>query len=167
MEITEEIRSKIRNIKLLLMDCDGVLTDGRLYYSNNGEELKAFHVHDGQGIVNWHKAGYVSGIITGRGSEILSKRASELGIRYLHQNSANKIKDFEKIIEKENISASEVAYIGDDISDLELLKIVGVSVGVKNCVEEVKRNVLVRTNKHGGFGAVRELVDLILDNKSK
>ena len=167
MTVTEELIEKAKRIKFLLMDCDGVLTDGKLYYSNKGEELKAFHVHDGQGIVNWHKAGYKSGIITGRKSEILSKRAAELGIEYLYQSSADKLKDLKKILEQENLSTEEIVYIGDDISDLNLLREVGLSVGVADCVSEVKNIVSVLTSKNGGSGAVREVIDFVLKIKSK
>ncbi|HEV8593626.1 MAG TPA: phenylphosphate carboxylase subunit delta, partial [Pyrinomonadaceae bacterium] len=106
----------MQNIKLLLMDCDGVLTDGRLYFAADGEEMKVFDVQDGQGLVLWHRAGFKSGIISGRGAgEIIQNRASELGIEYIYTCSSNKVSDFESIIAAVGMTAEETAYIGDDV----------------------------------------------------
>jgi len=161
-----ELLSRARNIKLLLMDCDGVLTDGRLYFSERGEEMKVFNVRDGQGLVTWHQAGFMSGIITGRGAEpIIRKRADELGIRYVKANSADKIGDFEAIIADAGVSAGETAFIGDDTGDLGLLGRVGLSVGVADAVEEVLSKVMFTTKANGGHGAVREVTDLLLRSK--
>ncbi len=164
--LSNDFVKKARKVKLLLMDCDGVLTDGRLYFSKDGEELKAFHVHDGQGIVNWHKAGLRSGIITGRKSEILERRVDELGIHFLFQNSINKTDDFEKILIDADVSADETAYIGDDIGDLEVMKLVGLPVAVANAQESLKHHVSFVTNKRGGVGAIRELTNLLLKVRS-
>lgn len=163
--LDREIIKRAKKIKLLLMDCDGVLTDGRLYYSERGEELKVFHVHDGQGLVSWHRAGFQSGIITGRTSKMLERRANELGIQFLKQGSKEKLKDFENILEKINVLADEVAYIGDDISDLILLQSVGFSIAVANANEEIFPKVNHITKSKGGLGAVREVIDLILSSK--
>ncbi|MCD9189365.1 MAG: HAD hydrolase family protein [Pyrinomonadaceae bacterium] len=165
-KITDEIIKRAQKIKLLLMDCDGVLTDGKLYFSANGEELKVFHVRDGQGIVSWHKAGFTSGIISGRNSPIVEKRATELGIRYIKQGSINKIEDFENIIDEAGVSADEAAFVGDDLPDIDLLERVGLSFAVADAEEEVKRAVLYITNSKGGFGAVREITNLLLKLKS-
>src|SRR5215203_5964871 len=114
-KLTDELLSRARKIKLLLMDCDGVLTDGRLYFTENGEAMKVFHVRDGQGLALWHKAGYQSGIITGRDAEtIINIRAAEIGIHYVRARSQNKTKDFEDILTNANVSPDEVAYVGDD-----------------------------------------------------
>lgn len=164
-KITDEIIERARKIKLLLMDCDGVLTDGKLYFSAKGEELKVFHVRDGQGIVSWHKAGFTSGIISGRNSPIVEKRATELGIRYIKQSSINKIEDFEKIIDEVGVSADETAFVGDDVPDIELLKRVGLSFAVADAEEEVKDCVLYITDAKGGCGAVREITNLLLQLK--
>lgn len=166
-DLSQEVIELAKPIKLLLMDCDGVLTDGRLYFSKNGEELKSFHVHDGQGIVNLHKAGIETGIITGRKSEILENRAKELNIKYLVQNSKNKVEDFQKILTQEKLSPQNIAYIGDDIGDLELLKLVNLSIAVANCVSELKTHANYITNKNGGLGAVREATELILKAQKK
>ncbi len=164
--INDDLMSRARDIKLLLMDCDGVLTDGRLYFSAGGEELKVFHVRDGQGLVMWHRSGFMSGIITGRGAEsIIRKRADELGIQFLKATSADKIRDFEEIIADAGVSPEETAFIGDDIGDLGLLAKVGLSIGVADAVEEVLANVMYVTNANGGRGAVREVTDLLLKAK--
>lgn len=164
--ITEDISNQAKRVKLILMDCDGVLTDGKLYYSSAGEEIKTFNVKDGQGIVTWHNAGFKSGIITGRSSTILKRRADELQMSFLKQNSENKVNDFNEIIEDLLIDPDEVAYIGDDIPDIELLKLVGFSVGVCDSADEVLENVSYKTSANGGYGAVREVIDLIIKCKS-
>jgi 3-deoxy-D-manno-octulosonate 8-phosphate phosphatase (KDO 8-P phosphatase) len=148
------------------MDCDGVLTDGRLYFSARGEEMKVFHVRDGQGLVMWHKAGFHSGIITGRDAEtIIRKRADELGIKYLKVNSDDKIRDFEDIIADAGVSSDEIAFVGDDIGDLGLLGKVGLPIAVADAVDEVLANVAYVTKAKGGCGAVREVTDLLLRSK--
>lgn len=165
-KLSDEVLQRARKIKLLLMDCDGVLTDGRLYFTESGETMKVFHVRDGQGLALWHKAGFRSGIITGRDSKkILETRATELGIHYIKARSQNKAKDFEDILQSENIFADEVAFIGDDVGDLTLLKKVGFAVAVADAVSELLPHVHYKTEAQGGFGAVRELIDLLLYTK--
>lgn len=161
-----ELAERAKKIKLLIMDCDGVLTDGRLYFSENGEELKVFNVKDGQGIVSWHEAGFKSAIISGRESKIVSRRATELGISYIRQNSCDKTLCLSEILKEENISADEVAYVGDDIGDIDLLKIVGFPVAVADAVERLFPFVIYKTRVKGGYGAVRELIDLLLALKT-
>ena len=159
------IIERAKKIKLLLMDCDGVLTDGKLYFSEDGEIMKVFHVRDGQGIVSWHKAGFVSGIISGRNSRIVERRANELGIKFIKQGSQDKLSDFAEIIEESGISAEETAYIGDDIPDIPLLKVVGLSFTPSDAAKEVLSNVGIVLQNKGGNGAVRELTDLLLEAK--
>ncbi len=161
-----DILHRAANIKLLLMDCDGVLTDGRLYYSANGEELKVFNVKDGQGIVSWHEAGFQSGIISGRDSLGVKKRATELGMSFVKLGSRDKVKDFYDIINAMSISAEEVAFVGDDVADIDLLKIAGFSIGVADSVQEVLDVVNYITVRKGGCGAVREVTDLLLEVKN-
>ena len=164
--IEPDIAGRAQKVKLLLMDCDGVLTDGRLYFSERGEELKVFHVRDGQGLAMWHQAGFRSGIITGRNAErIINKRAAELGINYVRIKSDNKIRDFEEILAEAGVSPDEAAFIGDDIGDLGLLGKVGLSIGVADAVEEVRLKVMYVTKANGGHGAVREVTDLLLRSK--
>lgn len=160
-----ELAERAKKVKLLIMDCDGVLTDGRLYFSESGEELKVFNVKDGQGIVLWHEAGFKSGIISGRESKIVNRRATELNISYIRQGSHDKTQCFSEILKEENISADEIAYIGDDIGDIDLLKIVGFPVAVADAAEKLFPFIIYKTKANGGYGAVRELVDLLLDLK--
>ncbi len=148
------------------MDCDGVLTDGRLYFSASGEAMKAFDVRDGQGIAMWHDAGFDSGIISGRDSGgIIAARAKELGIRYIREGSNDKVADFQEIILDTGIQPEEVAYIGDDIGDISLMKMIGFPVAVADAVDSAKDCASYITKKNGGEGAVRELIDLILKAK--
>lgn len=147
------------------MDCDGVLTDGKLYFNEKGEELKVFHVRDGQGIVMWHQAGFKSGIISGRKSKILHRRATELGMHYIKDNSRNKAEDFTDILQDAKVSLNEIAFIGDDLPDICLMEKVGFAVAVSDAVEEMFSCATYTTNSPGGFGAVREIIDLLLRAK--
>jgi 3-deoxy-D-manno-octulosonate 8-phosphate phosphatase (KDO 8-P phosphatase) len=150
------------------MDCDGVLTDGRLYFSSRGEEMKVFDVRDGQGIVSWHKAGFHSGIISGRGAEeIIKKRADELGIEFVRTNSRDKITDFQEIISSLHVAPENVAFVGDDVGDIELMKRVGFAVAVADAVDDVKLVATHVTNAKGGRGAVREVIDILLRARAK
>lgn len=165
-EIGEEILNRARKIKLLLMDCDGVLTDGKLYFTESGETMKVFHVRDGQGLALWHKAGFESGIITGRNAEkILKMRATELGIHYIKACSLDKAKDFEDLLQDAKVDFDEVAFIGDDVGDICLMEKVGFPIAVADAVAELDSYLLYKTKKKGGFGAVREVTDLLLEAK--
>lgn len=162
---SQQIKEKAKNIRLLLMDCDGVLTDGRLYFSRDGEELKVFHVRDGQGIASWHAAGYKSGIISGRTSEPLQLRAKQLGIEYIFLKRKDKLTAFNELIAAAGVSPDEVAYIGDDTPDIEVMQVVGFSAAVHDALVEVKESSHYVTKAAGGYGAVREIIDLIMKNK--
>lgn len=145
------------------MDCDGVLTDGRLYYSDKGETLKVFDVKDGQGISLWHAAGFQSGIITGRpGSGIVERRAAELGMQFVRDASADKVADLTSILEMSGVPLESAAFIGDDIGDLDVMNAVGVSFAVGDAMEIVKEQATHVLVRNGGRGAVREAIDLIL-----
>jgi len=164
----DSILACARKIKLLLMDCDGVLTDGRLYYTEHGEQMKVFNVRDGQGIVSWHKAGFQSGIISGRDAKkILEARATELGMRFIKAHSQNKAKDFLDVLQDAKVTPEEVAYIGDDISDICLMEKVGLPVAVADAASEVLPYVIYKTKAKGGFGAIREVTDLLLHAKKQ
>ena len=166
-KLTDEIVERAKKIKLLLMDCDGVLTDGRLYYTESGEQMKVFNVRDGQGIVSWHQAGFQSGIISGRGAQkILEARASELGMRYIKARSHNKAKDFSDILQDTKLNPEQVAYIGDDVGDICLLEKVGLPIAVADAALQVLRYAIYKTENKGGFGAVREVTDLLLQAKN-
>lgn len=165
MEPKSDLTERLERITLLLMDCDGVLTDGRLYFSAGGEELKVFDVKDGQGLVMWHQAGFRSGIISGRNSSIVDVRARQLGIEFVHQGSSEKLAAFEKIITDVGVSPDEVAFIGDDLPDAHLMPRVGLAVAVADAHISAKSAAHLVTANPGGRGAVRELIDLILKAK--
>ncbi len=157
-----ELKDKAKKIKLFITDVDGVLTDGRIILGNNGEEFKFFHVHDGKGIQLAHEAGIKTAIITGRESELVKRRADELSIKEVHQNIKDKIKVFNGILKKYKVKEDQVAYIGDDVNDLDILKRVGLAFTPANGVEAVKEEVDYITDKEGGQGAVREALEFIL-----
>jgi 3-deoxy-D-manno-octulosonate 8-phosphate phosphatase (KDO 8-P phosphatase) len=155
-----ESASKVR---LLLLDVDGILTDGRLYFSNSGEESKAFHSLDGHGIKMLMLAGIPVGIITGRESNIVTKRAADLGIDILYQGREDKIDVLKEIITNKGIDAHAIAYAGDDLPDLPVLQAVGLSFSVPGAHPDVKGAVNAITTRCGGEGAVREITDFILN----
>ena len=162
MEVSEKILAKARRIKLILMDADGVLTEGKVTYGNGNLELKSFDVKDGAGIELARKAGIKTGIISGRQSGALQRRAKELRIDEVHQKVINKVEVYKQILGRYSLRDEEVAYIGDDILDLPLLLRVGLSAAVADAHPEVKKRVDLVTTSTGGRGAVRELVELIL-----
>jgi len=149
-------------IQLLLLDCDGVLTDGRLYFSAGGEELKVFDVQDGQGIVSWIRSGRQVGIISGRTSPIVDRRAAELGIQFVRQSVKNKLEVAREIWAATGIGPDQTAFIGDDVPDIELMRECRSGIAVANAVDEVKAAGNLITNASGGRGAVREVIDQIL-----
>lgn len=154
----------LSKIKLLLLDVDGVLTDGRIIYDHHGVETKAFDVKDGHGIKLVQRAGIEVGIITGRTSEVVNVRARELGIGIVHQGAKNKLLPYREILAARGLVDEEVAYVGDDIVDLPILRRVGFAVAVADALEDVKPLVDYVTRHRGGRGAVREVCDLILRN---
>jgi len=160
-----ELNERISKIKLLLTDCDGVLTDGRLYFGTNGEELKVFHARDGQGLVQWHNAGFRSGVISGRNSPIVEMRGKQLGIEFIWQGRKEKVSAFNEILAVAEVQADEVAFIGDDTPDAELFQYVGLAVAVADAHDAVKAAAHYVTKLDGGRGAVREVIDLLLDAK--
>ena len=157
-----EIERRAARIKLLLMDCDGVLTDGRITLLDNGDEEKSFHTRDGHGLVLLHRAGLQSGIISGRTSGLVERRARELGIKYVRQGTWNKIKDFEELLAEIEIDERDVAFIGDDVTDIPLMQRSELAVAVAAAVEETRGVAHYVTQLPGGFGAVREVCELIL-----
>ena len=146
-------------IKMLVMDVDGTLTDGRIYIGADGEVMKAFDVKDGYGIVQIRNKGVLPVIITGRTSPIVEKRAGELGISELHQGIHNKLEKLKEIAEKYNIKAEEIAYIGDDLNDLECINYCSMTACPEDAMEEIKSLVSYVCKKSGGRGAVREFID--------
>ena len=158
----DHITERARRIKLLLMDCDGVLTDARIWLTADGDEQKAFHARDGQGISVWHRAGFKSGIISGRASSGVERRAHELKMTYVHQSAKNKVVALEEIIADADISADECCLIGDDLGDVAAMRRVGLAVAVADAAQETKDAAHYITRLVGGAGAVREVVEVIL-----
>ena len=159
---TDDVDRRARRIKLLLMDCDGVLTDGRLELLENGDEQKTFHAHDGQGISLFQQAGLKTGIISGRTSSAVERRAQDLNMSYVRQNAKDKTKALEEIMAEAQVSLHECAYIGDDLADIPVMHQVGLAFAVADAVIETKQAANFITEHNGGYGAVREVCDLIL-----
>lgn len=157
-----DVERRARRIKLLLIDCDGVLTDGRLELLENGDEQKTFHARDGQGISLFHRAGLKTGIISGRTSSAVERRAQDLGMTYVRQDARDKIKALEEIMAEAGVSLDECAYIGDDVADIPVMLRVELAVAVADAVVETKQAAHYITELKGGHGAVREVCDLIL-----
>ncbi len=157
-----DLLKNARAIKLIIMDCDGVLTDGRLYFSERGEELKVFHVRDGQGLVTWHKAGFRSAIISGRDSPIVELRGTQLGVEFLVQGCDDKVAAFNEILDAAGVTSSEAAFIGDDLPDVEVMKLSGLGIAVADANETAKAAADYVTKASGGQGAVREVIDMLL-----
>ena len=158
----EETQRKAANIRLLLLDVDGVLTDGRLYFSEKGEETKAFHTLDGHGIRMLQKAGVEVGIVTGRNSVAVEKRASDLGIRILITGRQDKLNVLQEIKASEKLSDDQISFAGDDLPDLPVLMAVGLSFTVPHAHADLHSRVDCVTEQQGGFGAVREITDFLL-----
>jgi len=153
---------RARKTRLLIMDVDGVLTDGRIIQDGHGHELKVFDVKDGHGIVMAHRAMLRTALISGRESETIMRRAEELGIELVFQKIWNKLEVYEKILVDTGLTHDEVVYIGDDLIDIPLLRRVGLAVAVADAVDEVKAAAHLITQRAGGQGAVREVIELIL-----
>jgi 3-deoxy-D-manno-octulosonate 8-phosphate phosphatase (KDO 8-P phosphatase) len=161
-KIPRRILEKARRVRFLLLDVDGVMTDGTIYLDADGRETKAFNIYDGSGIHLIRKAGIQVGIITGRQSTIVAHRARELEITEVHQKILDKLKVYDELLLKYGLKDSEMAYIGDDVIDLPVLARVGLSVAVPNAHPDVKARVDWVTQTAGGYGAVREVTDLLL-----
>lgn len=157
----------LRGIRLLLTDVDGVLTDGRIHFDGSGRELKTFHVHDGAGLVYWHRCGGLSGFLSGRSSDVVRDRARELGVAEVHLGHHDKIAVFEDILRRRQLTPSQVAYVGDDLLDLPVLGRVGFAASVPNARREVRDRVHYVTELPGGAGAIREVVELLLVAQGK
>jgi 3-deoxy-D-manno-octulosonate 8-phosphate phosphatase (KDO 8-P phosphatase) len=156
------MNERLEKIRLLLMDVDGVLTDGRIIIDSNGVESKFFNVKDGHGIKMVQRAGIQVGIISGRESQVVSNRASELGITCIYQKAHDKLVPYREILARTGLNDYEVAYIGDDVIDLPLLRRVGFAAAPADAIEEVIPWVHFVSKNAGGWGAVREVCDLLL-----
>lgn len=158
---------RCNQIELILSDVDGVLTDGGVIFDNQGIEIKRFHVRDGLGIKLWQRAGFAFGVVTARNSHIVKLRAAELGIDIVRQGFEEKLAIVKEIIEQRNLEAEKVCYIGDDLTDLPVLKLVGLAVGVADAVAEVRSAAHYTTKAAGGCGAVRETIETVLKAKKR
>ena len=156
------ILEKAAKIKLLILDVDGVFTNGLLFLSESGDEYKAFHTQDGLGIKLLLKTGVDIGIISARESSIVKKRMSNLGIKHIYLGDRPKIISYEALIKHLNVTDEQVAYVGDDLTDLGLIRRVGLGIAVPNAVEQVRQHAKWQTKTPGGLGAVREVCELIM-----
>ncbi len=161
------IHEKIRKIRLILLDVDGVLTDGGIILGSNGHEEKRFDIQDGMGVTLARMAGLKVGMITGRISDVVARRAKELKMDAVYQGSFHKQSDYEEALETFKVRDEQVCYMGDDVLDLVLLERAGLSAAPANARDEIKQVVDVVTSCSGGHGAVRELIDLILKTQNK
>ncbi|MGA3083636.1 MAG: HAD-IIIA family hydrolase [Thermodesulfobacteriota bacterium] len=163
----DSILRKAKKIRLLLLDVDGILTDGRIFYNGKGQEIKCFYVQDGQGIRLLLREGIEVGFLSGRSSRAVEMRAEELGVSFLFQGIKDKIKIFEKLLQKTKLDPEQVSFMGDDFMDLLLLKKVGLSISVSNGHPLVQKKVDYVTRAAGGLGAVREVSELIFRAQGK
>jgi 3-deoxy-D-manno-octulosonate 8-phosphate phosphatase (KDO 8-P phosphatase) len=159
--------SRLAAVRLVAMDVDGVLTDGGIWYSDQGDELKRFDVRDGQGLVLLRDAGVITAVVTRRHSQVVERRARELGIAEVHQDAADKAAVVQDLLKRLGVRAADACYIGDDLGDLPAMALVGVPVAVADAVPAVRRAAAYVTRAHGGRGAIRELCDLILSARPK
>ena len=163
----EQLAQKIKNIKLVILDVDGILTDGKIIYASFGDDIKEFDVKDGFGITLLYRAGIKSMILTAKSSKVIKRRAKDMHVVKVYQNAFDKLKVYNKILRKFKFEDEDICFMGDDLVDLPVLKRVGFSACAPCSLDEVKKEVDYVTKKTGGSGAVREIADLILKTQSK
>ncbi|HTX04366.1 MAG TPA: HAD-IIIA family hydrolase [Steroidobacteraceae bacterium] len=161
--LTTALADAAARVRLLVLDVDGVLTDGRLYYGARGEALKVFHVRDGLGLKLLAKAGITVAVISGRRSAMTARRCRELGVRHLVQGAENKLAAFQRLRGRLGVASSACACVGDDLPDVALMREVGLSFAVADAHPQARRAARVVTELSGGHGAVREICDLLLE----
>jgi 3-deoxy-D-manno-octulosonate 8-phosphate phosphatase (KDO 8-P phosphatase) len=166
-ELREEIKLKAGKVKLLLLDVDAVLTDGRIIYDSRGADMKFFDVHDGMGVYLLKKAGVPTILITAKGSRAIKPRARDMQVDAVFADVSPKSAALEKILKKYKVDAEQVCFVGDDLVDLCLMKRVGFPVAVGNACPEIKQEAVYITLREGGRGAVREVAELILKAQEK
>lgn len=159
-----DLRAKASKIKMVAFDVDGVMTDGSLTFDENGIEYKTFNAKDGQGIVNLRNAGIITAIITARENGTVKHRFENLGMTRLFQGQKDKLKAMKQLLEDYNLDFSQVAYMGDDLPDIPVIKEVGLGCCPNDAVDEVREVATFISSKNGGRGAVREMCDLIYKN---
>ncbi len=167
MEIKDSIKERASKIKLLLLDVDGVLTDGRIIYDSKGRDSKFFDVHDGMGVYALSKAGIKTVLITAKGSAAIKPRARDMRVAEVFSDVSPKSAILDKLLKKYDVLKDEVCFVGDDLVDLGLMKRVGFGIAVSNSCDEIKSAALHITTKPGGRGAVREVAELILKSQDK
>jgi 3-deoxy-D-manno-octulosonate 8-phosphate phosphatase (KDO 8-P phosphatase) len=167
MDVELEIIEKAKRIRMLVMDVDGVLTDGRIIYSDDGTEVKAFDVKDGVGIRAAQRAGLLVAVLTARVSDAVARRARELGITEVHQGINDKVETYGALLRRHHLTDDLVAYVGDDVNDLPLLARAGLSAAPSDAAGDVKARVAYVAERGGGRGAVREVIELILRAQGK
>ena len=161
----KDIIEKAKKLKLLILDVDGVLTDGRLFFDDKGKEYKCFHARDGHGIKLLRQTGVEVAVISGRKSNSVALRMKTLGVEYVYQGHENKIAAFNEIIQSLSIQPEQAAHVGDDLLDLPIMKRVGLSIAVNDANEPVKEYADWCTKTPGGRGAVREICDFIMQSQ--
>lgn len=166
-EVEEGLRAKAGKVKLLLLDVDGVLTDGRIIYDSRGRDMKFFDVHDGLGVYVLRKAGIKTVLITAKGSRAIGPRARDMQVEEVFENISPKTAVLDRILKKYKVVLNEVCFVGDDLVDLCLMKRVGLAVAVFNACPEIKQAAAYITLKEGGRGAVREIAEVILKSQGK
>ena len=159
----QEVVEKAKRIKLMVFDVDGVLTNGQLFFTEDGTELKAFNSLDGHGIKMLHQAGIETAIITGRTSKLVIKRAKDLGVTHLYQGREDKLQALQELLSESPLSLEDVAYAGDDLPDLGAIRAAGLGIAVANAHPFVQKNADWQTTLSGGNGAAREICDFILE----
>jgi len=162
-----QIADKIKKIRLLILDVDGVLTDGRIIYDSKGRDSKFFDVHDGLGVYLLRRSGIKTILITAKGSKTIKPRARDMRVEEYYEDVFPKTKVLDKILNKHNVSKEEICFIGDDLVDLSIMKAVGFPVAVANASQDIKAAAGYVTQKSGGRGAVRETAELILKTQGK
>lgn len=165
--MSEDLKAQAGRIKLLLLDVDGVLTDGRIIYDSRGRDSKFFDVHDGLGVYVLHKAGIKTILITAKSSKTIRPRAKDMRVAEVFADIFPKTAVLDKILKKYNVSSDEICFVGDDLVDLSLMKKVGLAVAVANASSEIKEAASFVTRGSGGRGAVREVAELILKSQGK
>lgn len=167
VDVRQELIDKAKKVKLLLLDVDGVLTDGRIVYDSRGGDMKFFDVHDGLGVYALKKAGIPTILITAKGSAAIKPRARDMQASAVYENISPKTVVLEEILKKYKVAREEVCFVGDDLVDLCLMKSVGLPIAVFNAAPEIKQVASYITIREGGRGAVREVAELILKAQGK
>jgi 3-deoxy-D-manno-octulosonate 8-phosphate phosphatase (KDO 8-P phosphatase) len=160
-------RAVLAGIRMLLLDVDGVLTDGRIHFDHDGREYKSFHVHDAAGLVYWHRSGGLSGFLSGRGGDVVERRARELEVTEVILHRTDKLAAFRELLERQRLTAAEVAYVGDDLLDLPVLRAAGFAATVPEARPEVLATAQFVTRRAAGFGAARDVIEELLRARGK